>query len=146
MHRLVLEDRVRRLRANEPRHGRIFDGGRLQSALDTLVASQLQRPQLGCGRPLVVVAPRLVEVRRIDTAFEETLETGVDRGLAQPAFVERKKAKRRNVPFVERERMAQRNRPFVERSIVDRARRASPTVRDSGDTSRANGRGLTRRR
>jgi hypothetical protein len=120
VHRLVLEDRVGCLSANEPRDGGIVDGGELECALDALVASSGKGRNPAAIRPLVIVASRLVSVCRIDAALEETLESGIDRRLAEPALVEGEKAERRNVTFVERKRMAQRNRPFVERPVVDK--------------------------
>ena len=76
---------------------------------------------LAVGPVGAVVTTSIVEASRIDPAFEETLERGVDRSLSETAFVEREETESRDVTFVERKRMAQRNRAIVERVVIDQA-------------------------
>jgi hypothetical protein len=120
MHELVLEDGIRRLRADQTRNARIFDFCGLQCAHHAFVAEGGKRRNRSPIGPVgAAVEPRLVERAGIDAALEEPLECRVDRRFAERPRVEREEAERRNMAFIECKRMAQRDRAIVERRVVD---------------------------
>jgi hypothetical protein len=83
MHRLVLEQRVRRLRSAQARYARIVDPGRADRLFDALVAP---RGELGYRRaigPVAAIVPLGFPKRcGIDSTLEQTLEGRIDRRLA----------------------------------------------------------------
>ena len=128
VHRLVLEDCVSGLSPHQPRNRRIFDRAELQRAQDGPVALRgKSRHGTPVGPVGPLVAPRVIERRGIDPAFEDVLQQRVERVLLQRPFVERQITKRRNVPFVKRKWVAQRDRAIVERIVVNQREKRGRT-------------------
>ena len=118
VHRLVLEDGERGLRAMQQRIARPIEVLALQRRAHAAIGFRSELPHR-C-RATATGVRRLASgliLRRIDAAREQRFQTGVDAGAAERAFDEGVEAERRQVAFVEDDRMAEVDGPAVVRLV-----------------------------
>ena len=113
MHRLVLEDRERRLRVIEQRVPWTIELLARERIGDLPIRFVDERLHHRSARPQTARLVRRVRLVRIDAAREQLLELRIDARTAERALHERVEAERRQMAVIEDDRLPQMNRPAV---------------------------------